>query len=246
MTGKKLSDYTDAWGLLCTREMDGGDSCNRTFAYSVLKQDGARALATYHTLQHPTRKGLLRRSPHPTKWYADWDRLSRDQLIPALVALARFGLKGALKSIFNEHAKHLWLFTWNTRKNFQYKTLDEHMAKSTPDVKWDYRWKLPDITGPEIWGIYARGLGRWRLLQYLGDLETLLASLTLFFQPNKIDVINHYLVLNYALEARPTLFARLASRLTPNRMLLERMDRFFGEWNEPPLNIIARERELPR
>lgn len=235
---KDLSRYIDNYGLLVQSNGDGGDSCNRSFAYCYFT--GKKADKVYAELE--TAPGLLRRSPHPGKWYSMPERLSRDQFIPALACLIRQQNKPLLERVAGRHARRGYLFAWNTRRNFQYPTLDEHLRKSTPDVEWNYSWKVPDFCGPAIWAMYSRAFGeRWGIRRYLGDLETLVNSLIVRLNPKRDDVINHLIILHLANNLKPTKLARLARLITPYDLLLKRMDTFFGKDQEPPLNEIVRE-----
>lgn len=243
---KNWSDYFDSYNLVVQKNGDGGDSCNRSFArllllyfrsgwtYELLKQ----CSHITKTLEHPEKPGLYRRHPDPNFWYSYWDRLSRDQSIPLVLALAVFN-KPALWNFFKRHLlTRACLFLYNTRRNFQYPTYQEHLQRSTPDVKWNYGRKLPDFTGPEFFSIYIRAFGWWwlRPIMYLGDLETVASALTIRWKTNKTDVINHLLIMKYAKHVRPTWLIWLANKICPESMLKERLDQFFAPDFEPPLN----------
>ena len=226
---------------------DGGDSCNRSCAF-MLSQKYAYGHSVpwiYHMLQqfhHPTWKGLLRRHPDESKWYGDWNRASRDQTVPYLILLGETRNYRLLAWYFFMHMLRGFLFTTNTRKNHVYKTWEDHIAKSTSDVAWNYRWKLPDFTGPEFFNLYIRALPKpLRILLYpvllVGDLETLIGSLVKkYFTQDDDDIINHTLVLINAERNTPTFLSWLAKKVTPASFIQERLASFFNKSIEPPLD----------
>lgn len=189
----------------------------------------------------------LRRHPDTTKWYGDVDRMSRDQLTSNIVALG-FANKVFLRQMLVQHIKRALLFTTNTRKNFQYKTLEEHLAKSTPDVKWDYKWKLPDITFSSIWAAYIRGLDM-NLLSFLLpllDLELLIGSLITLYKTKKdpqfCDHLSHQMLILQAHHKMPSFVSKLAmwvyKKANPQRAL----DLYFTDAKSAPhLNEVYRE-----
>lgn len=164
-----LQKNTDAWGLICylgdNGTLDGGDTCANQFTYlyamAVLNQplEPGQALTA---LSYLVVNGVPIRHPDPSKWYSGINRTSRDQLTPYLAYLVQTAHKplqaAYLRRLLAQHAKHLLLVAWNTRRNHVYADAVEHAAKSTADVPHNYGWKLPDITGPDIWAIYARGV----------------------------------------------------------------------------------------
>ncbi len=245
---KKWKNYLDENGLVVQRGGDGGDSLNRTSVVRFLAQilgdmdlmDKVGAVARLSNAY-----GKYRRSNHEGKWYSEYDRTSRDQLTPVLIYLGYIsaGPYPAFNMLFFDHLKRGLLFTYNTRRNFQYPTLEEHLAKSTPDVKWNYGWKIPDVTGPEFWALYIRGFRAWYLypLLYFFDLETLIASVITRFQKQKDDVINHAVVLEYAKVRMDTFVMKLARMITPRPLLQSRLDAFFGMDQEPPINELYKQ-----
>lgn len=156
----KFVPFLDKWTLI-TKNLDAGDSCSNHFA--VLYGLPHNVEQQVSALSWLVLDGIPRRHPDPAKWYCGINRTSRDQLIPYLCYLGSSRApnqalnKAYFKRLAWQHAKLGYLFTWNTRRNFQYPTLAEHLARSTPDVQWNYSWKLPDVCGPDIWAAYLRG-----------------------------------------------------------------------------------------
>ncbi len=231
---------------LLTKNGDGGDSCNRTCAtvlsfiykgYQLKRNDPELA-----TLNNPNKPWLWRRSPHVGKWYSNWDRMSRDQTIPLLILMGEAKLHRELIWYILGHMFRGFLFTHNTRRNFVYLNIKEHLEKSTPDVPWRPQWKLPDITGPEFWALEIRALPlilRTCLFPVLIllDVETLVGSIIRrLFRRSNCDVINHTLILINGLRRSCTPTIWLASKITNRHFLQPRLDGFFSDAGEPPLN----------
>lgn len=249
---KTWQDYTDERGLVTQKQSmggDGGDSLQRTCSAAILENLeagggvwGCQFLAQVVSHLASPDYSKYRRSWHPTKWYSEFNRTSRDQLTPLVIALGLFGMQSLLFEVLIDHLKRGLLFAYNTRRNFQYETAEIHAARSTPDVPWDYSWKVPDVTGPEFWALYVRGF-RYRVsypVLLVLDLHTLIGSIVLRFQKDEDDVINHALVLEYAKVRMDTPWMWLARKITPRSWLQERMDKFFGKEIEPPLNEMFR------
>jgi hypothetical protein len=231
---------------LLRKNGDGGDSCNRTCAaaLSYIYDNDAVDVSFLTKLHHSWLPFLWRRAPDFGFWYSDWNRMSRDQTVPLLILMGEKCLYGKLAWYLFGHLIRLMLFTHNTRKNFQYRTLEEHLVKSTPDVKWDYSWKLPDVTGPEFWALEIRAMPKpirmalWPLLCVL-DLETFAGSIVRrWLRPENNDVINHTLVLINGRRRCPTPLMYLARKITPRSFLQPRLDSFFSEPGEPSLNTM--------
>ncbi len=250
---KNWNDYLDSNGLVVQKAGDGGDSLNRTCVrYFLLKDPDMNEM--FKCLLALACKGVLsrssiqdgakfRRSPHPNKWYNECDRTSRDQLIPLLALVGINNFQFLLKAILKDHLTRGLLFAYNTRRNHVYKTLEDHLKYSTPDVEWNYSWKIPDLTGPDFWALYIRGFKTKLLypLLYLFDIETLISSLTIRFNKDRDDVINHVVIVEYARVRMDTFVMKLARLITPRKLLQERLDTFFGRDLEPPINELYRE-----
>lgn len=239
---KHWEAYLDSKSLLIQKNGDGGDSLNRTCHAQILTtilDIKFLKIGAIGQLNHPYRHGRFRRSWHEGKWYAEYDRMSRDQFIPLLMWYGIAAPK-VLWWIFLDHLKRGLLFTYNTRRNYVYALAEEHYAKSPPDVKWRYEWKCPDLTGPEVWGLYIRGFWNYWLypLLWIFDIETVLSSIVIRLRPKKDDCINHAVILEYQKYRMPTLLTYLANLITPRSLLQKRLDTFFGKDDEPPLNEI--------
>lgn len=160
MLKQLFASNIDKFGLI-TKNNDGGDSCSRHMtALYCLPHDTADIRTALDQLQV---NGIPIRHPDADKWYSSTNRTSRDQLIPYLCFVATpnhaspHRVRNAFYALVAQHAKRLFVLTWNTKRNWQYPTLEEHTAKSTPDVVWNYDSKLPDICFANVWAIYLRG-----------------------------------------------------------------------------------------
>jgi hypothetical protein len=228
----------DTYGLIL-KGIDGGDSCSNVFTALYCgphsQEEQVKALSWLVV------DGIPRRHPDPLKWYSATNTTSRDQLTPYLIYLASHApmdsrlAKAYFKRLAWQHAKHAFLLAWNTRRNFMYPTLALHEARSTPDVQWNYSWKVPDICGPDIWSIYIRGLITysmwgwlaWPLLWIL-DLAMVIDTIWLYAQASagrKIgptgrgtatidhDRRNATLIAHFSATNSPTLLSKLVWRL---------------------------------
>lgn len=255
----------DSWGLI-TKNGDGGDTCSRHFTALYCMphtiQDVEPALELLQI------DGIPRRHPDTSKWYWPTNTTSRDQLIPYLCFVATPSkaapklVRSHFLKLVSQHAKRLFLFTWNTKRNFRYPTLEEHQAKSTPDVKWDYSSKLPDFCGPNIWAVYLRGLMQYNCLPktakgfayallHVLDMHKLLdASITALqhyilkqqFGPTRIasnldhDCQNAALTIHYSAHNIPTVISWLTWKLY-KPMAQKAAESFFQQDKEPRLDI---------
>jgi len=279
---KKIEECVDLHGLIAQRPefgADGGDTANRegylflllraySLAVDVTRSDIPIELSIAAvSSQLVDEKGRCRRHADETKWYGDWDRMSRDQYIAFIIGILVNGeYKIALKLIKHHFfgtfrygclvIPRMGLFMTNTKKNFVYKTLEEHKAKSTPDVPHNYKDKLPDITGPEMLAVYIRGffpfvlmwtfivlqigiaLGNIsvlciavipQILLLLGDLETLLNSIIKVTYYKGNDDGNHLAVLGYCklMEAKSPLIFLARYIYFKNRNYNKALDEYF-------------------
>lgn len=251
MTSKLLS-YIDSFGFLAQRGpgRDGGDSIHRESFHAAFmfwnpnSTPGELYLTKLNyrrNLKQCFRLGNIRRHPDPEKWYREWNRGSRDQSIAVLVACGALGMYiPAMEMFFRHLLTRLLLFASNTRRNFVYPTKEEHLAKSTPDVLWNYKWKVPDLTLFKFLATYIR-VFRYHLfpiclvltwvygplsaiipyaLILLGDLETLLGSFNKVYlygkDPKNSDDNNHILVLCFS-NVLPTPLSWLAKKVYRKR-----------------------------
>lgn len=258
---EKFAKHLDQLGLV-GKAGDFGDCCSNQFALLYCAPHSPDEQLT--ALSWLVLNGVPRRHPDPLKWYCGINRTSRDQLIPYLCYVAspaRTALpevtKAYYKALVVQHAKHLFLLTWNTRRNFQYPTLAEHQALSTPDVKWNYAWKLPDICGPDIWACYLRGaMQYWPALRCLWPLLNLLdlyqlADVAFIYlqlaQGKKIgptsqarsidhDKKNTALLAHHAAHHMPTLLSKLTWKLL-KPIAQQAALSFYTQAEEPPLHL---------
>lgn len=169
----------------------------------------------------PSRLSLMRamlirdrgpvRHPDESKWYGQPDRFSRDQLIPLLCSyVASPGFEQ--RKLFYFHEKNNFLRAWNTKKN----------------GVMDAPLKTPDITGPEVWALWARvNQGPWwlKVLLPLLDIETLVGSILWRFKRKSNRVCrNHMLVCIVGMKRYPTIVMRLAYHLNDWPDLCDRWD----------------------
>lgn len=260
---KQLKDYYDQWCLITRREddgtMDGGDTANNEFIrhYCEHVTNQAVPLAVEHSLNslyNVASKSYVRH-PDPAKWYSAPDRFSRDQLTPLLhfLALPPTSKPAAQhwKHLLRAMAKRCFLFAWNTRRNFQYPTLAEHLAKSTPDVKWNYKWKLPDFLGPSIWATVLRGAANrlpllGQVIAYVAlfpvlcvlDVENLLSSVhRRWFSLSDIHQ-NHAISVDFSYRFLPTPVSVAARLIYTKNTLAYAVHTFYAiKPQEPPMDV---------
>lgn len=212
----------DQWGLPVTDKGDGGDSAAECGTIMALDPYTARFdVAKYLPATGPVRH------PDSSKWYGRPWRFSRDQLVALLCGLCMHPNYASEKDdLYSMHRRRYFVTAWNRKRNFVYDTLEEHVRMSTPDVRWDFFDKQPDITGPEVWALWFR-LWRtkiaWPLLWVL-DLETLIGALVWHFKSNGLGR-NHLLAIYVSTSVMPTPIAWLARLLTPTSRLID-------EWGE--------------
>lgn len=253
METKNLSDYLDRWGLVCVSSLDGGDTLANTFTIAYCQ---GRCRPTDLDLLYNKDAKIWVRHPDRTKWYSQPDRTSRDQITPLLIYLAAYGPEWAWQRLVKSHKQKWFSWAWNTRRNFVYSTLEEHLARSTPDVAWDYAPKTPDFCGPDIWAVYARGWARrswagWaaRPVVWLGDLQ-LVAGAALKLYKWKFrrhlgtgrsgidhDDRNFALKVHFARHYMPSLLSRLAWAVYGSERPLACFQSFWGaQAAEPPVD----------
>jgi len=262
---KQLSDYKDDYGLICTKpngQFDGGDTLANEFTvlYVQALQGNADARLQIILLRE---SGRWRRHCDVTKWYAGTNRTSRDQLTPLMAFLvAHKPSKDLYWELVRSLACRGFLFAFNTRKNFQYPTLLEHQQKSTPDVDWNYKWKVPDVLGPDIWALLARGAieqapnrviqilfsALLRPILWLGDLQLIGAALVsqykFKFKAHKgtgragidHDDRNQALKTDVAQRFSPTLLSKVAGLIYGTARPLACFASFWASEEEPPID----------
>jgi hypothetical protein len=143
-------------------------------------------------------EGVPLRHPDKTKWYGQADRCSRDQLIPLLCYFSTGVYKSMAKRVFKAHLRRGLIFAWNTRANGQ---------MVTP-------WKLPDLTGPDVWALWLRAFQPWyaNLILPILDIQLLISS---FLWRHKLSNItrNHMLSCIVARNILPNFISKLAFRI---------------------------------
>jgi len=168
-------EYVDGFGLIVTKEIngipgDGGDTPQRegmvAFAgYLERVSFFERRLVHVWSLIRKS-KGKYCRHPDDNSWTSKTNVFSRDQSISLVIALGAWKKKKELKEFFYAHLKRFG-FYWNTRRNGQYPTLAEHLAKAPAWQNWNYSWKIPDFALPHHWGIYIRAFRKPWLSPFL-------------------------------------------------------------------------------
>ena len=252
---KKLEDYFDDWGLISqinpNNVRDGGDACNRTSCYNfaiwfqlVFLKESRKGLGLINSskeyIKRRNKKFFNREVPvrHPdsSMWYSDLDRFSRDQSFAYVISLAIYS-PVLFKKFFWLHAKHLFLLTWNTRRNHTIKANHDTLKyEGRPEYgKRNYNWKLPDITGPEFWVLYLRGFGWPKIFMYPFDLFIWLNAISKKAKGQDDDVINFVTKLAYCHAIRPTFFIQWSIKLTDWNDIKSKMKSFFKPEFEPPM-----------
>ena len=169
---KDMEKYFDGYGLLCTENLDGGDTLNRMSLFMiadvVLFRMSHGALDEFASFKERmvwrenygetfiyNDMAVQPRHPDPDKWYSNWRTTTRDQLVPYLSFLVLGDFDLSVRQFYNWHKTKALLFAPNTHHGATYQNYDEHVEKLPGDP---YRpgWKFPDPTGPEIWSNYAR------------------------------------------------------------------------------------------
>ena len=193
--------YFDVTGLPVTKDGDGGDSC-ATAGNLLVTEEFPRMMPVgmylYGTepVRHPDRN----------KWYGRPGRFSRDQLVAMLCGLAMSHNPWARKELFKMHFKRGFVLAWNRIRNHVYEDPAEHLAKSTPDVLWNPRPKMPDICGPEVWALWIRVWRAWPLypLLLVLDLESFLGALHWRYFRRDNVARNHLLSVYIGVQVMPT------------------------------------------
>lgn len=210
---------------LLTYNGDGGDSANRTSIYLIIQSwennsQSNWASNIFSFLTHPWFPGLHRRNPDLLMWYSNWDRMSRDQTIPLLIAFDEYKSYSYSFKYILGHILRLCLFTTNIEPNW---------------VPYNSQHQLPDLTGPDFWSLEIRslplafGILLYPLLCVL-DLYNLGSAIFLrYFNKTQIDVINHVMFFMHAQRKLPTPFIWFSNKYINNvNDLQSRLDTFFG------------------
>lgn len=220
-------EFIDKWGLLDKhREPDGGDTCHREGMFFSLRGMNFKNLNMVKRIDsldryvdvmeklHPS-PGVLLRHSNSNYDSSDWDRMSRDQLQPMIIA-AGYWNKYELNKLTRGHLKRGFLFANNTRQNGA--TKRNHGSNG-----YSYSWKFPDITFFEVWGNFIRAHNSWWAypLLMLFDLELLGGAIKWrFFRKHNI-ALNHTLSVMQAVDRMPTPLSVLATFIMPIPKLIE-------------------------
>lgn len=240
----------DHWNLIC-QGSDGGDSANRTSIYLLVKSwenapDSSLWTKLVSYLTRPDYPGILRRHPDPTKWYSDWDRMSRDQTYPFIMAAKEYGDSNTVWSYILGHFLRLFLFTTNIRNNGATAANDGTIYDPVSGTKWNYGVKLPDITGPDFWAVEIRalptlvGVCLYPLLCVL-DLYTLFSAMFLrWYNTDQNDVINHVIMSVFNSKYLPTPFTWIMNKFINNASdLNRRLAIFFSGEGQPRMDKLV-------
>lgn len=250
---EKFQPYIDRYFLLGRKQangnLDGGDSCHKTCHADWLSAYGFHEdlFITLHPTNIIHESGIPVRNPDTTMWYSNPNTTSRDQL-KAFITYGVLLNRLALNVIFKQHLKRLLLFAYNTRRNWQYPTAAEHAAAQLngvigQDVVWNYKWKMPDFCGPEIWALYVRGFRFYPLYPLLPilDIETLLGVIIKYFNKKDVDVMNDLGVL-YAGKLHGSNPVMWLARKIAKTFLQERLEVYFTNEGEPPVHFLTGDR----
>jgi hypothetical protein len=267
MITQTFQQNLDSWQLI-TKAGDGGDTCSRHFTALYCSKHTTKEVM--HALSLLQVDGIPRRHPDTSKWYHRTNTTSRDQLIPYLAFTATPHsshpsiVRDSFMRLVAQHARKLFLFTWNTKRNFRYPTPEEHAAKSTPDVPFDYSDKTPDFCGPNVWAIYLRGLMHYKCnkiaqwaaypilhildLHKFADICLLYVSLGLgkkigpTHQKWSIDhdMQNSTLCVHYCYKNFPTFISWITWKLLKPQAI-KAAESFFQQPDEPRLDIVIRQ-----
>lgn len=194
--------------------------------------------------------GGFKRHPDAKYWYADCNRMSRDQATPLLAAMALSGARQPMAAEFKRFLLRGLLFSTNTRRNGTTKAnhgqvfktdvqplsrKDQFILKhrvpvlNVQDGYRNYNWKIPDPMLFDIWAIYIRAFN-WKLLYpvlLLADLQTYLNARLLLRNMGtaKVDTDVANFFIKYSLSRRklPTFIGRWTDKLLPRLGLSARI-----------------------
>ena len=226
--------FIDTYGTLDAAIHKGGDSCQRVGMYWSLfamiskpNQVNWAVNKTYleQMKLHHVSDGVMVRHPNLEWDTSDFDRMSRDQLQPIIIA-AGYWSKLELNKITKGHLKRGFLFTNNTRQNGA--TKRNHGTNG-----YSYTWKFPDPTLFEIWGNFIRAYRAWYLwpLLLLFDLELLGGAFKWRFFPKHNIAMNHTLSLFQAIDRYPTPLSWLARVIMPPARLIALIHDHFDDFD---------------
>ena len=207
--------------------IEGGDAIGWSGAYYYITKKNPIKYFSFISF-FEVLPGRYVRHPDPKLTYNGFGSslasLSRDQMCGAIAGIIASKEPWAMSRLIKQHAKRLFLFSWNTMHN----GVDPKTAK----------WKLPDLTGPEILAQELRGIkkGWYDILLPLLDLHML--ANTWFFNrvpaEKENECISYLIKLFISVEHKPTLFSRLALRTLDKRLAREKLNSYWCGWREQP------------
>jgi hypothetical protein len=238
---KRPADFVDSFGILDKHNgPDGGDSAHREGMFwtliGFLKMNNfgywltsaGRNLDDFQTVMnkiHP-HPGVIVRHPNPDWDASDWDRMSRDQIIPCIMAMGLWG-RHELKKFAWGHLKRGFLFTNNVRQNGATK-------RNHGQGNYSYAWRFPDVTLFEVWAIFIRAFKAWPLwpLLVIFDLETLGGAIIWRWFPKHNIAMNHCLVILFGKARLPTPTMWLARKIMPPERLIKLIGEHFRDFRQ--------------
>lgn len=187
--------------------------------------------------------GRFCRHPDPESWTSNPQTLSRDAVRPFLRAAKALGDDGIIKRFAWDHAKRLWLFMPNIRRNGAYPEGHPKARKTHP-----YTWKVPDPTGPVFWAFLLRCLDvPIYPLFWFADLISVLKSYMYVWKAKKKiktkghkgDIRNHHEHLQFCKLYYNTWFNDWAMRVYARIKPQEACDLWWSEKrNEAPIGRV--------
>lgn len=172
--------------------------------------------------------GRYVRHPDPDQTFngfgADIRAISRDQMTGIIAGIINEGNHRAMGRLMWQHAKRGFLFSWNTIHN----GVDPEKAK----------WKLPDLTGPEILAAELRGFGKWSWVFWpiLCVLDLHMLANTLFI--NRVPVekdnecISYLIKLFISNDHVPTPVSRLSLMLVDKSLMWQKLKSYWCGWRK--------------
>jgi len=212
--------------------IDGGDSVNweghkkylcdveGRYLYETIAGD---VFVNYEDFFRGSRLGYVRH-PHnegtTNSYYKNpWNgNISRDQLQGILAYYIKHQDYKELFKIFLHHGAWLWLFAYNTVRNGD----------------TSFKWKWPDVTGPDVWAMYIRGFRPYGYLLYpllcLLDIHMLLSTLHFNYTNQDDDQISFAIKSITQKEYVPTPISLLAWKILDKTKLIKLVQQYWCGW----------------
>lgn len=210
--------------------VEGGDSLCWNGHWEFLNSDSTRPRKKIPMFRYRVGFGAYVRHPIARQtnngfgfYYGHaWDGvISRDQFTGLLCGLIAQNERYFLLEVGLHWAKRGFLFAYNTRKN----GADPY---KTP-------WKLPDVTGPDLWATFLRGFGGWSWFFFpllcILDFHLLVNSFIHNFKKES-DVINYIGKLLVAIEHVPTPTSIIAWLIVDKEQLLSECFEYWTGWRK--------------